>query len=627
MSADGSEPPEVTIFSPVLEPSFSFDSLSGETVHYRIHLKTFSEDGIYGSDTKELSYVIDRTPPAPPIIHGVLDNNYYAVDRIAELHANEGRIFYSIDETGGEYENKSDPPKKPESYKVYNAPLNFKAEEGTLASFHISAYALDEVGNRSLVVPSWTVIIDKAVVYVTRQGRDDFEGSRSNPVRSLKKAMAVLRSTKRSAIYLEKGTHVLGEPLGDFKSYKIIGGFDRETWRYGGSPSSILYQPEENEPFLRMAKNTLHIENLSVKDPILTNLNLIHMDAGRLTLKGCTFHVTGTVRGLYQDGGRLTLENTEFSSDFLDREELVLSRNSVFEAGNSRFSYEESGAAGSLIALHYARESSLDRVTLNAGAGLVSTAVHSLSSDLRITNTAITAGKGRLASLGIKCDEGSLRLNRVSISLPKDAYIATAVSLVNADFEMANSAVSISGNYGATGLYLKNARFHVTGSAFEGGESEDFLYYIHAEGTAGEFSNNSLKGGKSSDFIGSVLIDSSTEWTNNTMSLGIGKTTSMGFLLKGKSRTIFFGNSIEDNSRNGIIFNLQREGDGIRIENNRLKPGNAVLVSDNPSAGWSRSPTISTIRDIEALNGFSRPGGIFKDNYSWDQTGRTTSEE
>jgi hypothetical protein len=257
----------------------------------------------------------------------------------------------------------------------------------------------------------------------------------------------------------------------------------------------------------------------------------------------------------------------------------------------------------------------------------VSTAIHALSSDLSVSNTTITAGKGRLASIGIKCDEGSLHLDKVVITLPKDGYIATALSIVSGKLHMENSALNITGSYGATGLYIKNSRSEVTGSLFEGGESEDFLYYIHAEGTTGRFSDNSFKGGNSSDFIGSVLIDSSTEWTNNSLILGIGKTMSMGFLIKGTSQTVFSGNSIRDNSVNGTIFNIRRESAGIRIENNRLHRGNILLLADNPSAGWSRSPTMSTVRDIESLNAFSRPGGTFRDNYSWDQTGRIKSEE
>ena len=162
LSTDGNYPPAVTASSPVASAPLSLDAADGETVEVRVAARTFDPSGAaLPSEETRLGFVIDRTPPDPPLATGIEDGGYYQDARRVTLLAAEGTIFYSVS-SGAEPAMPA-----PADSNRYTGPLVLEAKSGQTVSYHILAFTLDSAGNRSREVKAWNVTIDQKIVYVS----------------------------------------------------------------------------------------------------------------------------------------------------------------------------------------------------------------------------------------------------------------------------------------------------------------------------------------------------------------------------------------------------------------------------------------------------------------------------
>ena len=612
IAANGQDPKPVSQLSPVFEQELRFPATEGETVAYAVTLKAFSSDGTATSGPKDYSFTLDRTAPEPPVVEGVMNDHYYIDDRMIFIKSQEGTIFVSFQELpsiDAGIENI-----QPGSFERYVQPLSAKSEEGSLKNFAIHAYTEDSVGNRSLTVTSLAFTLDKAVLYLSPSGKDDQEGSRSYPLRSVDRALELLRSSKRTSLFLAKGSYTCDKPIESFKDFSLIGGFEENSWRKGDSTSIISFNAASGLPAVKVAKNSLILDSILLESSPVARENLLQVDSGQLSLLNCRIKLNGTIRALNQKAGNVTINRSDVLSENLGLGELILSRGGSLEITNSNIAVTK-GDQTTLISVQKPGEISLSNSQLSGGEGLVTTAIHSLGALVRVKETKIFAGKGSLASLGIKSDGGVLSLNRLSLNQSEKAYISTGLSVISGKLDMQKSSILIGGQYGATGIYIKNCVATVTDSLFEGRSSEDFFYHFHGEESQVIFSGNSFSGGQAGDYFCSVLQDTSSVWKSNSITLGKGTVSTFGFFLKGKSSAFVDSNRLVFSDVPGVFLRVAKESTNVRIENNLfLGKKGVILTAEDPSSGWSRVPPLTTISDIDKLNGFVRLDGIFSGN-------------
>ncbi len=614
IGTNGIPPRPVTRFSPLFRDTLEFTAADGETVSYFVELKAFPPSGTEGSKSSSFSFTIDRTAPIPPVVEGAMNEHFYVVDRTISLKSNEGTILYDFREVPSL--NPSPETLKPRAFSVYEKPISAVAPEGTMKSFVVHAVTVDSVGNRSISVSSLVFTIDKAVVYLSPSGKDDQEGSRSFPLKSLRKALSVLRNSRRTSLFLAKGNYPCDTTLEAFKDYVVVGSFEESSWRKTGEASIITFAVPGTAPAILAGNRELSLESIVVSGTAGAGDGFIRVETGSLKLTDCAVRLEGRNRVLVQNGGRVLLSKTSISSEDLGQGELILSRGGSLEITGSTLSFARCEQA-SLIVVKHPAEASIDDSTLTCGEGLVTTGIHSLGAMLKAADVKIHAGQGSLASLGVKCDGGTAFFDRLSLYLAEKAYISTGISAFSGAIDVKKSYLSVAGRYGATGLYLKNGSALVTDTVFEAGTSDDFLYHFHCEGGSAVLSGNAFSGGTSGDFIAAVLQDSSSVWKQNSMTLGKGTVSSSGFMLKGNSPLIAEANRFAFTGQKGVFFVIPRETSTVKIEKNRFTGGGGVIVrAEDPSGGWSRIPALITIRSADALNALKRAEGTFSGNVS-----------
>ena len=187
-------PPRVSVFSPELPEILPFRIEDGESINYTVSLKEFRDhDDIIGGAEQVLKFTIDKQLPEPPVIGGISNGEYYLSDCNAYFQPSADKIFYTV----------SNDIKPSDNFNEYNDVFTIESPDGAYYGFTVKAYTQDFAGNRS-AVKSWNITIDKEIIYVSAEGRDYYEGTRSKPFRSLSKALEQVKLSNRKTIFLEE---------------------------------------------------------------------------------------------------------------------------------------------------------------------------------------------------------------------------------------------------------------------------------------------------------------------------------------------------------------------------------------------------------------------------------------
>ena len=306
LDSNGGAPATVTRFSPELPQGLVLEPAFGGTRHYTIRAALFSSSGSSALLKSELiSFTIDRTPPPPPHISGIVDNARYQQAETFSLHAASGTIYYSLDKltpfvsSGSLSSTKS---------TEYTKPVTIGKGEAS-ARYRIHAYTLDAAGNRSLKTSEWTVYFDRGVVYVSPAGSDSNDGTSLEPIKTLGRALELAENRQRGTIFLAAGSYALNRSYRVTTGISILGDFDPKDWHQRtapGKPSttvSVTLPPSAPPavPVFSIEGGGLSLENVALRDE--RGGQLVDLHTGALSVSNSTLESNSVNRAIVEAAG------------------------------------------------------------------------------------------------------------------------------------------------------------------------------------------------------------------------------------------------------------------------------------------------------------------------------------
>ena len=323
LSMDGMPPDEVTPSSPVAPSVMLLDTVDGQTLRFHLRLRTFgAEADARPSEEVQLRFSVDRTPPAPPVLDGAVAGASFPEPRSVRLLAEEGEIHYSLAAATAEGREPADdgPPLR------YGGELRLEAPEGQSRSYRLTAFTVDRAGNRSRTAPVWLLSVDRQSVYVSPDGDDLADGSRSRPLRSLERAVTLAREGGRTRILLAEGPYALEREVCLEGELRLEGGFEPQTWerpRFEGR--SVLEgtgRHPPGSPLLRVRSGSAVLDGLELRDAGRLTGPLLEVEGGRLEAAGLKLVLAAEpggrlrqARGARLQGGSLLLQGCELQAD------------------------------------------------------------------------------------------------------------------------------------------------------------------------------------------------------------------------------------------------------------------------------------------------------------------------
>ncbi len=145
VSDDGSEPPEPTVNSPLLEESTNFTGQADRIKTFRVKLLPFSQFYQLSGKVTSLSFGIDLQKPGVPTVSGISDGGRYnqPVMVVIQPRSPDDTVYVSYSREG------TDPPDPVSSGIPYTEPLSFDCAEGREVLIEMRIVALSKHGNRS----------------------------------------------------------------------------------------------------------------------------------------------------------------------------------------------------------------------------------------------------------------------------------------------------------------------------------------------------------------------------------------------------------------------------------------------------------------------------------------------
>ncbi|MEI6874914.1 MAG: hypothetical protein WCL50_07270 [Spirochaetota bacterium] len=255
VTKDGSIPAEPGLASALLEGELVLDAPQGKTISYLVRYRPFSDASgkAVGGETTMLRSTIDREPPAKPWL--LTEPAAYSRSAIKiELGTKEGRVFVSLGEESGE-----------SSFTEYRSALELPGGSEAPRSWFLSAYSIDDAGNRSAILGPLRYIVDTACVYLDSTASTGGLGSPERPYSELDRAMTALKDTGRSILRI-RGEFALSTPLFfDSGKFRLEGGFGPDWFGPRNGSSRIrLVAPTTDRASLLLRNAGLSISGIDL---------------------------------------------------------------------------------------------------------------------------------------------------------------------------------------------------------------------------------------------------------------------------------------------------------------------------------------------------------------------------
>ncbi len=237
LSTDGREAPPVHPLSARYEGPFSLDVSPGEDVTFHLRAAAVGDDGALSPD-RRVSFRIDKAAPAPPVLVGAEDGDYFPDTTKVRLENGE-----EDQQTDIYYRLGDDPDRE---YGRYDgSPITLALVPGQVTTYRIESYARDRAGNRSQHVAAWDVHVDGAIIYVDPSATAG-DGTREHPFTHIGEAYDLLRRSDRRTIFLAGGEYrpdasLFSAATEESEAVSIIGGFDGSTWMKGNVSSTLTF--------------------------------------------------------------------------------------------------------------------------------------------------------------------------------------------------------------------------------------------------------------------------------------------------------------------------------------------------------------------------------------------------
>ncbi len=599
ISTDGNYPPAVTAGSPVAPDPLVLDAADGQTVSVLVAARAFDPTGAaLPSPETHFGLTIDKTPPDPPIATGIEDGGYYQDEQKVTLLAPEGTIYYSVS-TGPDVQLPSQT-----SADKYGGELTLKAEPGQAVSYRIVAFTVDDAGNRSREIRSWTVTIDQEIVYVSPSGNDYAEGSRVQPVQSLGRALELAGSSSRKTILAAAGDYVLNAPVEVNGDVSIIGGMDPSTWvSLGFERWSRLAAGSgwKAGPALMIAKGgKLALRGFELLGRAGAPPSLLAVQGGAVSAEKISVSLTdaGAGSGILVSGGSLSLLNSALRASGARNGSLLAATGGTVTVTGTRFDGPDQGVDFACLDLTDAKGVVLQGVTINPGSGQKTRGIRGLRAELSLRDSQVQSGAGSLEAVAVDLRDSTGIVQNTDVGASAVGRSPAAILSSNSSLQVSHSTISVAGIASAVGISARGGDLIVSRSTVRGAAVAEYVALARVEDAQSLFANNVLIGGNAGESICILFKGGKADLVNNTIIAGTGATLTAALFVQGDQVPRIINNIIAHSGPD--------RGNALMVIGARAQissaAGTGPVILTNDFSGWQR------LLHVDYAQGVSGPG-------------------
>ena len=536
ISLDDILPQDVTPHSLPAPPSMQMNVDPGENHTYRLKFRVYlQENDRVFSDQFYLTFTIDRSPPPPPEVAGIIDGGYYLeqVELRFEPDTPEDMIYYRL------YEEAMPGAA---SYIPYEKAPTVLGTDGEMTAYLVSVYAVDTAGNRSSVERNYRFFLDRKGVYVSASGDDNSPGTREKPFRSIQRAIDFSKDSGRKMVYVAAGEYLIHETVDLQGEFILLGGLSSADWKQTVGITHIIGSKyfEKGRSLILMHGGRIRITHIHIDNPLGIGSSLLKMEAGELEIESSRFSQGSLNRGIEQFDGNLILRDCLLEA--VQSSNLVWSEGSRFSAYASTFRGPERGGEFTCLSFDDVEEIRLENVSVSPGGGDITRAIQLNNSTVYLTDSHINGGTGEKNAIVVELTNSRFTADNTVIQCVAGARYGVGILAEESRINLTGCRLELSGRYGTIGVKAGGGVTEIMKSRIHGYYTQEFIYLISVERGQGRFFNNVLTGGEASDSVCVYLSDSQTDWFNNTIIGGTGRTSTIGFRLRSSRKSRFANN-------------------------------------------------------------------------------------
>lgn len=559
----------------------------GQKQSFRLLVGVADSDTAMVEEIQTYDFVIDKAVPLPPQLRGVENGAHYTEDKNIELRteSEDAILYYRVKEDGG--------PETP--YRRYTRSEKLQVRPGLRREFEVESWAEDRAGNRSEIHKT-SFVIDKAGIYVSKDGKDSFSGGKDSPFRSLDRALYEASATKRNSIYLSQGEYTVSSPATIDSQLSIRGGYVNGDWEKRNPDSTLISISGEypvTRPIFTIKNGTLSLEqvlisNLELQAPLIVQQG----DYSNLLLRSSHLvHANGNEPVLLNiEGGNLLVTESRFEIGPVQNAEIITLKNS--EASfRSSFMQAQDGTGTSNLIIAEASDLDLVSTELRIASATSSITVDARDSRVNVRDSFIQNGNARVKSIALRQRGGVLRIENTTVGRKDSSAaaglsnISTGIEASGARIEIVNSLLNSSARNGLLQLNLKNSNIDIQRSSISNSETLDFNYVLRIDGGSCSISDSDLAAKASYDILG---IDAKNRAAlilrDSTLRIGSAVERSEGIQLSSDVIATVQGSTLEAEDASGGAAALRR----LLPEMEQRGGGDATNLKliENKFSGW-----------------------------------------
>jgi len=514
VGVNGAPVPEVNRFSPIFPKNLDLAGAPGEILDYSIRIKRFADaESEWSQGEQTIEFSIDNSIPLPPRVVGVSSHEHYQ-DDLSISFDSPGKVYYAL-QKGSREDNPGFP-----QFRLYNSPVTITSQEGTFSTYRLYAYAMNGAGNQS-EIKEWEFFIDREIIYLSPDGNDRNDGTRTKPFRTLEKALDYSRETGRKSIYLGAGEFLLSRSLRIESDLKIEGGFEVSGWM-------------KNDQGLTVIKRG---DNFATAEPLF-------LLQGRVHLQGLRFYSSGPGRGPVIRGenqglvmedveiihsgssgspaleilsGELLIRNSSIEGSAFSGSSLVSVKQGSLNAHDSRFLRKGDIVDGSVISLSQANLK-LSRVMVGLERGRSIHGIRGDNSDVLINNSStIDPGSGTMESVGLSLTDSIVKVVDSQITGTLTSRLNRGIVMRGGQLLIQDSEIDLQGTLGVVLVQSSRTEYLILGNRFFSGPSQEYSYLLRMADGDGRVVNNLFRQEASRDSTTILLTGGQSRIINNTL--------------------------------------------------------------------------------------------------------------